>query len=507
MIPADSAFSPLVAQLRQQHQDLARRCLSAQVGADERQAFIDELIASGKVLASGRDRDAVRKLLFYWTADAVSRGERSREEPLPSLQPFDGEKADAGSAVRRALTMAQSSEDIEATTADTRAAIRIATLARQWMSDNRGAGYLLTGEALQEAARLADKDPDIRTLVDASTAAETVRAAAEAERTAAELYKAKRAKMVFIGFIAGAILVLILSITGIYLWRVTKELQTTRLQLETTTARLADFDKKNQEEARSALDALRWGRDDPLEPLKKLLKRLGDAQPEELDRLQYRPPAGPASAAQGDKIDRDPRVPTLRPVATDLGVCKGVLWLGSDAAKLIEYQGALKDLKAGATITVNDGVNIRLREKMPAANYVMTPQIGLIPGGATLKLTGVPERHTRAGVDQYFAPVDAPRQYCVRVFIQYVGDDDQVDDLRARLRPLGVQVPAAQEVRKAPADAEVRVFTKDDRGVANLVADQLKPFNGGRKLAVVELYNFPTRPAPGTIEVWITLKR
>ena len=53
----------------------------------------------------------------------------------------------------------------------------------------------------------------------------------------------------------------------------------------------------------------------------------------------------------------------------------------------------------------------------------------------------------------------------------------------------------------------MRVFTKDDRGVANLVADQLKSFNGGKKLAIVELYNFPTRPSPGTIEVWITLKK
>lgn len=500
MMPADSASSPLTAQLRRQHQDLARRCLSGPVGPEERQAFIDELVASGTALAPGRDRDAVRKMLFYWTADAVSRGERSRDQQLPSLQPFSGDKADAEAAVTRALTTAQSSEDIEASTADTRAAIRIATLARQWMTDNRGAGYLLTGDALQEAARLADKDPDIRTLVDASAAAETVRAAAE-------LYRAKRAKLVLIGFIAGGILLLTLAYTAFNLRRATHELEDMQRLLVSVTTRLEESNKKNQEEARSALDALRWGRDDPLEPLKKLLKRLGDAQPEELDRLQYKPPAGPASATQGDKIDRDPRTPPLRPVATGLGTCTGVMWLGSDTAKLIEYPGALKDLKAGATVTVNDRANVRLREKMPGANYVMTPQIGLVPGGAALKLIAAPEVHARSGVDQYFVPVEAPRQYCVRVFIQYAGDDDQADDARARLRQLGVQVPPAQEVRKAPTDGEVRVFMKDDRGVANLVADQLKTFNGGKKLSVIELYNFPTRPSPGTIEVWITLKK
>jgi hypothetical protein len=502
MTLADSSASSLAAELRQHHQDLARRCLSQPISAEERQGFINELTASGKALPPGRDRDAVRKLLYYWTADAVSRGERSREQPLPSLEPFSGIEADAASAVSRVLTTAQSSEDIEAATADTRAAIRIATLARQWMADNRSAGYLLTGAALQEAARLADNDPDIRTLVDASTVAEAVRAAAEAERTAAELYKAKRAKLVFIGFIGGLILVLLLGLMGVRLWYVSDQLE----KIVGAMADQAAVEQQNREEARSIVDALRSGRSDPLPPLKKLLRRLSYAQPEDLERLQVKPLDGP-TAYGDDKIDRDPQTPIVRAQQTDQAKCRGAMWLGSDEAKLIDYHGKLQDLKAGDPVTVIDGANVRLREKMPSAEYVMTRQIGLVPGGAVLKLTGAPEKYTRPGVDQYFAPVEGPRQYCVRVFVQYVGDDDQADELRKQLRPLGVQVPPAQEIKKAPAEPEVRVFLKDDRGVADQVAEQLKAFNGAKKLAVVELYNFPSKPAPGNIEVWITLKK
>ena len=502
MTLADSPASSLAAQLRQHHQDLARRCLSQPIGADERQAFIDQLAASGKALPPGRDRDAVRKLLYYWTADAVSRGERSREQPLPALEPFSGNEASGDSAVERVLTTAQSTEDIEATTADTRAAIRIATLARQWLADDRSVGYLLTGAALKEAERLADQDPDIRTLVDASKAAEAVRAAAEAERTAAELYRAKRAKLVFIGFIVGLGLVLLLGLMGIRLWYVSDQLE----KIVDAMADQAAVERQNQEEARSIVDALRWGRSDPLPPLKKLLRRLGEAQPEDLERLQVKPVDGPAGYG-GDKIDRDPQTPVVRARQADQAKCRGVMWLGSDEAKLIDYHGKLQDLKAGDPVTVIDGANVRLRERMPTADYVMTRQIGLVPGGAVLKLTGAPEKYTRSGVDQYFAPVEGLRQYCVRVFVQYVGDDDQADELRKQLRALGVQVPPAQEIKKAPAEPEVRVFLKDDRGVADQIAEQLKAFNEGRKLAVVELYNFPSKPAPGNIEVWITLKK
>ncbi len=500
MTPADSAASPLVVQLRRQHQDLARRCLSTQVGAEERQAFIDELIASGKTLAPGRDRDAVRKLLYYWTADAVSRGERSRDQPLPSLQPFGGGEAAAESTVTRAFTTAQSSEDIEATTADTRAAIRIATLARQWMADGRNPGYLLTGQALEEADRLKTKDADIQTLVDASKEA--------------EMRTAQRSRRLLMGLVAGLIAVIIvMAIGGVFLWRLTDELQKANDAAAISIAELSAVNRRNEDEARGAIDALNRGYGDPLEPLKKLLTRLADAQPAELDRLQRRAPPPPPAPSQlppapGDRVVADPGVSVVqRPAPASLGTCDGVLWLGSDTDKRVTYQRELKTLKAGDPVTTIEGTSVRLRRDMPSDDYVMAPQVGLIPGGATLSLTSAPEAIQRQGGAQYFARVKAPRQYCTRVFVQFAGDRALADKMLAQLRQLGVQAPGADSVARAPAVPEVRVFSQADLGVANYVADQLSDFNGGKRLAVKTLYDFKVRPAPGTIEVWIDLKR
>ncbi len=490
----DPRPSSLAAHLRQHHQDLARRCLSQPIGADERQAFIDELAASGKELPPGRDRDAVRKLLYYWTADAVSRGERLREQQLPSLEPFGGDAPSGDSAVTQVLTTAQTTDDIEATTADTRAAIRIATLARQWLADDRRTGYLLTEGALKEAERLADKDQDIRALVDASKAAET--------------QKALRSRRILIGVVAGLVAVIVvMSVGGVFLWRLNRELQQANYQAYEAIAEQTAINRRNEEEARGAIDALNRGYGDPLEPLRKLLARLAGAQTEELDRLQYKPPAQPPTAP-GDRVVADPAsVVVQRPAPASLGTCEGALWLGSDADKRVTFQGELRTLKAGDTVTTTEGANIRLRKDMPSDDYVMAPQVGLIPGGSTVSLTAAPEEFQRPGAVQYFARVKAPRQYCTRVFVQFAGERSQADQMLTQLRQLGVQAPGAENVAKVPAEPEVRVFFQADLGVANYVADQLKAFNAGRRLVVKTLYDFKARPVAGTIEVWIELKK
>lgn len=491
MMPTDSASSPVAARLRRRHHDLARRCLSAPIGADERQSFIDELVAAGSVLAPGRDRDAVRKLLYYWAADAASRGERPRDQPPPALQPYDGDGAPARPVDMAILTVESSSEDVEATTADTRSAIRIATLARQWLAENRNEGYLLTGEALKEADRIKTNDADIQMLVDASKDAEA--------------HKARKWKHLLIGAVVGlALVVIVMGAGGVGLLSLNQDLQTAHYDLYEALAEQTAINRRNQEEARSALDALSRGRDDPLEPLKKLLRRLGDAQPEELARLQYRPPVS-ATAAPGDRIVVDPGAPIVRPAAVSLGTCDGVLWLGSDTAKLVNRQGPLAALEVGDPVTVNEGVNIRLRRDLPSAEYVMAPQAGLVPGGAVLVLTAEPVAYARPGGVQFFARVRAPRQYCTRVFVQYVGVRALADEALAFLRQLGVQASGAERVTKVPSDPEVRVFFDADLAVAEHVADRLRSFNNGKKLVVKKLYNFPAKPAPGTLEVWIAL--
>lgn len=498
MTLADSPTSSLAVRLRQQHQELARRCLSESTSADERRAFIDELAASGKALAPGRDRDAVRKLLYYWTADAVSRGERSREQPLPALQPFSGDQADAESAVARILTTAQSSEDIEATTADARAAIRIATLARQWLADGRSDGYLLTDEALKEAERLADTDPDIRTLVDASRAA--------------EVHRVRRERRHLVGLVVGLVVVIVaMAVGGVYLWQLNGELNVANRDLKEAIEVQTAVNSRNQEEFRAVVEALRQGGDHALDPLKALLRRMGDAQPSELGRLQYRQPDMAVAERLGDRVvvPSDPGAPPpTRPAPTGPSTCDGVLWLGSEEAKLIVEPGLLASLQGSEKITVKEGVNIRLREDMPTLpTYTMAPQVGLVPGGAQLILTGKPKGFGRSNGVQFFAPVKAPREYCTRVFIQYDGDRLRADEMRRQVAELSVQVPPPQRVDKVPRIAEIRYFTADDRKIAGLVADKVRSFNGGNRLQVRPLLDIPRKPEPGTLEVWIDLGR
>jgi hypothetical protein len=192
----------------------------------------------------------------------------------------------------------------------------------------------------------------------------------------------------------------------------------------------------------------------------------------------------------------------------EVGTCDGVLWLGNDNQRLIAGTAPLAGLQANETIKVNDNANIRLRNGMPSPAYVMAPQIGLVPGGATMVLAGKPEAHRSPnGSDQFFAPVKAPQEFCTRVYVQYFGDSAKVQSLRADLGNLGFEVPPAQKLDSAKQLAEVRIFQAADQAMAKLVGSTLKTFNGGKDLPVRELFNFPTKPAAGTIEVWIDLSR
>src|SRR5262249_33097752 len=110
----------------------------------------------------------LRKVLYFWTADAVGKGILGRNQSPPLLAPFAGGAAVPGAAASP-LAAPVSLDDVAAT-ARARSVIRIAALARQWQAANRSVGYLLTGNALKEAAQYRDADPEIRAFIDASEA-------------------------------------------------------------------------------------------------------------------------------------------------------------------------------------------------------------------------------------------------------------------------------------------------------------------------------------------------
>jgi hypothetical protein len=519
--PADGSSTVDVAQLRRRHQELIKASLNKQASGEESQAFTQQLIEAGRHVPSGRDREALRKMLYYWTAEAVGMGGLRKDEQLPSLMPYEDGEPPAPESTTSDFNRTLAAEDME-TRPDTRAAIRIAALARQWQVAGRNAGYLLTGDALGEAKAFRDRDPEIAIFVEASQEAELARKEAEAAREASEARaKAKRWRVLsLIAFIV----ICVLGVAVWKLWMLNRELHDSNEQLknaneakallyEALAAESGRENQKTREEARAAIEGLNAGGEDPTRRLRDLLQRLGDAQPSDrLDRLQIKQqedqPVGITSAQNTVTLPQAQQA-AARPSPREASTCEGVLWLGSEQDRLVTNDGPLASLQPGTTVTLRSDVSVRLRRAMPSPSYTMAPQIGVVPGNASVILKDRPEAHKSPNgtVPQYFATVTTPRQYCTRVFVQYWGDEGKLRDLRSRLVEDNFQVPPAQQIKSADNTADVRVFARDDLPMAKLVADTLRSFNGGKPLAVRELYDFPTKPAVGTIEVWIDLQR
>ncbi|CAN5583502.1 hypothetical protein BH10PSE6_BH10PSE6_20510 [soil metagenome] len=516
-----------VAQLRRRHQELIKASLTKQAPGEECRAFAQQLIEAGRHVPSGRDREALRKMLYYWTAEAVGMGGLRKDEQLPSLMPYEDGGPPVPESVTSGFDRTLAAEDMEARP-DTRAAIRIAALARQWQVAGRSAGYLLSGEALEEAKTFRDRDPEIAIFVEASKEAEMARKEAEAAREASEARaKAKRWR------ILSLVALTVVCVLGVAVWRLwvltdelrvrTGDLQTRNVELQRAQEQKALLDEaliaesgrenqKTREEARAAIEGLNAGGENPTRRLKELLQRLGDAQPSDrLDRLQIKQDDRPfgITSAQNTVTLPQAQQTAARPSPRDASTCEGVLWLGSEQDRLVTNDGPLASLQPGTIVTLRDDVSVRLRRAMPSPSYTMATQIGVVPGNASVILKDRPEAHKSPNgtVTQYFATVTTPRQYCTRVFVQYWGDEGKLRDLRSKLVEHNFQVPPSQQIKSADNTADVRVFAKEDLPMAKLVADTLRSFNGDKPLAVRELYDFPTKPAVGTIEVWIDLKR
>lgn len=134
---------------------------SVPIDADEAQAFLRRAQATGAVLVDPEERGIAQRIIDYWSADLLSseRGPPMDAE-MVTLAPPAGERSDDPMSVARdGHSMPEA-----------RQYIRIASLARQWR-DTQSDDYLLTGEAL-EAARQFERDPDIASLIRASTEAE-----------------------------------------------------------------------------------------------------------------------------------------------------------------------------------------------------------------------------------------------------------------------------------------------------------------------------------------------
>ena len=111
--------------------------------------FIEAIKSSGAVIGSDAERQSAQGMLDYWAAEYVNSSE---VDPMtwtaPVLAPHQEAKASDEAEAELATDA-----DADHRHAELGRQIRIAALARQWRDSGGYAGYLLTGQALDDTRR------------------------------------------------------------------------------------------------------------------------------------------------------------------------------------------------------------------------------------------------------------------------------------------------------------------------------------------------------------------
>jgi hypothetical protein len=126
-------------------------------------AFLGKARNAGAFITDAKERRAAQGILDYWSAELAGLPDAAAEDFTPLLLlPADTERAAApqGDRAESAATTANKETD--------RALIRLSAMARQWRDSGKQAGYLLSGETIEEAARFKDQDPNLAEFVQAS---------------------------------------------------------------------------------------------------------------------------------------------------------------------------------------------------------------------------------------------------------------------------------------------------------------------------------------------------
>ena len=163
----DAGYDSLVA-LRDGHLALKQSISESAVpGAANTAASIRTYLAkarqAGAFIADARERRAAQGILDYWSAELAGLPDAAAEDFTPLLLlPADTERAAAPQADRAESAATTANKETD------RALIRLSAMARQWRDSDKQAGYLLSGETIEEAARFKDQDPNLAEFVEAS---------------------------------------------------------------------------------------------------------------------------------------------------------------------------------------------------------------------------------------------------------------------------------------------------------------------------------------------------
>jgi hypothetical protein len=167
--PAETSdkFQSLAA-LRVAHLDLMRsrpqdKKLGRALHAAAIRQSLDRMRTAGAFISDEDERQKAQSILDYWNAELVSSLDTFETDLTPALlAPFDEQRV--GSTQPPHQAEAELKQRREAS----RDQIRFAAASRLWRDSGKKHGYLLFGEAITQAAKFRDLDPDIADLVGAS---------------------------------------------------------------------------------------------------------------------------------------------------------------------------------------------------------------------------------------------------------------------------------------------------------------------------------------------------
>lgn len=159
-----------LAALRDAHLGLRRALSNAagESGAAGRVAQIRNFLVgackAGAFISDAKERRVAQGILDFWSAElATSPEAQTNDFTSVLLAPYD------------AARTATESDHSEQSRDEQRQLIRLAALSRQWIDSGKQPGYLLTGATIEEAAKFADRNPDLAELVEESQRADRAR--------------------------------------------------------------------------------------------------------------------------------------------------------------------------------------------------------------------------------------------------------------------------------------------------------------------------------------------
>ena len=258
--------------------------------------------------------------------------------------------------------------------------MQLRATAQLWQESGKQRGYLLTGEALEEAKPYRGASPELGELVEASE-----RASEEARRAIEEEARTGRTRRKLVGITILAILASSVACISVLLWRNAEKSRS--LERERSVLENVKMQKELQELRASQSLTAANRKIDVLQNLAKPTVAGGDSAATEVVSQQAADAYGNAPAATDPSAQPQPQA--------------GYIWVGQNTPGDTNIQDATTSKAVLPTTAVKDGhykvdKHLVLRADKPTnPDYVQAQGLGVVPAGTVVTATGAAVPYNR----------------------------------------------------------------------------------------------------------------